>query len=185
MANQYTSKHVSTLYDVAIETVRVWSQEFERHLSPTANPGKRRQRLFTPEDMKVFDLLSEMKGQGKTFADIHTALDSGQRGGTPETPPDELEALIVSQDERSFAIENERLQQTIVRLQKEIEALKELEKETVRLETKLESETERAARAEQQTQKLLEERGRLREQIGELRGEIKAIQRHVKQSNPP
>lgn len=183
MANEYTSKHVATLYDVAIETVRVWSQEFARHLSPTANPGKRRQRMFTSEDMKVFDLVAEFKGQGKTFTDIHVALDSGERGGSPETPPDELEALIVSQDERSLVADNERLRQAVVRLQEEIEKLRELEKENVRLESKLESEQERANRAEQQLQEILEERGKLREQMGELRGELKAVMRQMGQGD--
>ena len=179
MADKYTVKHVAALHGVADETVRIWAKEFKRHLSTTANTGSRRQRLFTDDDMKIFDLIAELKDEGQTFADIHVALDAGERGGKPETPPDELQAMIVSKDERKLAVLNEELRRKILSLQEEIERLQEIEKDKIRLQAKLESEAERAERAEAQIAELLEERGKLREELGELRGELKFVTRQL------
>lgn len=179
MADKYTVKHVAALNNVAEETVRLWAQEFKRHLSPNANPGSRRQRFFSDEDMKVLDLIATMKDEGKTFADVHVALDAGERGTRPEAPPDELQALIVSQDEQKLVELNEELRQRVLSLQAEIRRLQEMEKDNIRLTTKLESMSERAERAEEHVKELLEERGKLREELGELRGEMRFLLRQV------
>ncbi len=178
---RYTTQHAASLYEVAIETVRSWSQEFDRHLSPTANPGRRRQRMFTHEDMGVFALISKMKGEGATYADIHLALDAGERGSSPGTPPDELQVAIASDDRRALVAANDELRRRIETLHLEIEKLRDVEKENIRLQTQLESTTGRAERAEQLSKGLQDEQATLHEQIGELRGELKAVMRQLGQ----
>lgn len=177
MTNEYSTQHVAALYDVAIETVRTWAQEFERHLSPTANPGRRRQRMFTSEDMAVLDLIANLKAKGRTYQDIHVALDAGQRGGSPETPPNELQDMIVNDDRRQLVALNDDLKRRIEKLYAEIEQLKELEKESIRLQAQMENEKQRADRAENRILDLLREQAELREQLGELKGELKYLLR--------
>lgn len=177
MSNEYSTQHVAALYDVAIETVRTWAQEFERHLSPTANPGRRRQRMFTAEDMAVFDLVAALKSKGRTFQDIHAALDAGQRGGSPETPPAELQDMIVNDDRRQLVALNDELKRRIEKLYLEIEQLKDLERASIRMQAQLENEIQRAERAESRVFDLLQEQAALREQIGELKGELKYLLR--------
>lgn len=184
MSNDYSTQHVAALYNVAVETVRTWAQEFGRHLSPTANPGHRRQRMFTPQDMAVLDLIATMKTRGRTYADIHAALDAGQRGGSPETPPDELNEMIIGDDRRQLVAQNDDLKRRIERLYAEIEQLKELEKENIKTQAQLEHEQQRADRAEDRVRELLNEQADLREQLGELKGELKYLYRQVGQNEP-
>lgn len=42
-------------------------------------------RQFTEDDLKVFSLVSEMKSQGKVYAEIKAALGAGQRGDLPDS----------------------------------------------------------------------------------------------------
>ncbi len=80
----YTASQVAQVFKTARETIRNWAIEFENELSPQANPGGGRQRAFSESDLEIIALISEMKGQGKLYADIHAALANGQRGRVPE-----------------------------------------------------------------------------------------------------
>lgn len=80
----YNSKQISTLLSITGETVRARSEEFAAFLSPTANPGTKRQRQFTESDLSVMVLVNDMKNAGARFDDIHLALKNGQRGDLPE-----------------------------------------------------------------------------------------------------
>lgn len=79
----YTVSQVAQLFNIARETVRGWAVEFESELEPNANPGAKRQRSFSDRDLEILALVSELKGQGKLYADIHAALANGQRGQIP------------------------------------------------------------------------------------------------------
>lgn len=79
----YSTSQVASLFNTARETIRNWAIEFENELSPTANPGEGRQRSFVETDLEVLALVSEMKGQGKLYADIHASLANGSRGMLP------------------------------------------------------------------------------------------------------
>lgn len=163
----YRTQHICTLYDVAPETARLWAIEFTPYLSPTATPGKNKHRLFTEEDMRVFSLVAELKKQGLTFADIHAALSSGQRGVPPSLPAEEVQALISSDIERQLAVENQYLQQALLRAQeelKQVEALRsdlEQTKSTnIRLEVQLEEVRAQRDRLEATVRELSRELGR-------------------------
>lgn len=79
----YSSRHIASLFNISRETVRVWSHEFGKYLSPTAQPEPGRHRNFTDEDLRVFSLVSDMKNRGAIYEDIHAALAAGQRGEPP------------------------------------------------------------------------------------------------------
>lgn len=84
----YTTKDICDRFSISGDTVRLWSKAYTAHLSPTANPRKGRQRNFTDEDLTVFALVSEMKGQGAHTEDINASLGTGARGEVP--PLDEI-----------------------------------------------------------------------------------------------
>lgn len=81
----YTAIQVAHLFHLARETVRQYSLEFSAVLSPGANPGTGRTRVYTDDDLEVFALIVEMKGQGRQYDDIHASLANGQRGSIPES----------------------------------------------------------------------------------------------------
>jgi DNA-binding transcriptional MerR regulator len=161
----YNTDHVAALHGVTIQTVRAWSMEFEKYLSPYANPGARRQRLFTPDDMAVFDLIAQLKGQGRNFQEIHEALASGQRGGSPETPPSELEALIADNSHTELVAQNNALVRRVEALQAEIEELRRYRDENIALKARLDT----------MEGQLTKER-----EIGRLEGELEALKRQLK-----
>jgi DNA-binding transcriptional MerR regulator len=129
----YRTRHITKLFDISEETVRVWVGEFAEYLSPTATPGKHKQRVFTEADMEVLSLVSERKKQGDTFADIHLSLKNGQRGN-------------ITDRESRLAFENDHLQRMLVEsqeqlkvAQRELEELHAVRDENIRLKAQLDS----------------------------------------------
>lgn len=167
----YSSRHVCVLFGVAPETVRNWSEEFSRHLSVTANPGKGRHRNFTEEDMRVFALIADQKNQGLTYDDIHGALDNGQRGEAPALPPDEVQALVTTDQKHQTAIQIQQLENQIVKLQRERdEALAQLQPtkdENIKLQTRLEVAHERIRELTEQLEKTQRRIEELNREIGQ------------------
>ena len=97
----YSAKQAATLFTVAHETIRKWAVEFEKELSPTANPGDGRQRVFVDDDLAIFALIAEMKQQGKLYSDIHAALANGQRGNAPAG----ASSLVLAEQPRATALQ--------------------------------------------------------------------------------
>lgn len=80
-----TTKQAAQLFSVNEQTIRRWVDEFAGKLSPAANPEAGRPRRLLENDLAVLALVADMKGEGKTFEEIHAALNAGQRGVVPET----------------------------------------------------------------------------------------------------
>jgi DNA-binding transcriptional MerR regulator len=167
----YSSRHVCLLFGVAPETVRNWSEEFSRHLSVTANPGKGRHRNFTEEDMQVFGLVSELKNQGLMYEDIHAALDNGQRGEPPNFPPDDLQALVVTDQKQQTVIQIQQLELQIVGLRQERDAALALvqptREENIKLSTKLEIAQDRISELSEQLEKAQRRIEELNREVGQ------------------
>lgn len=168
----YTSRHASKLYEITPQTVSVWSKEFAQYLSPTANPGERKKRIFTAEDMSVFSLISDMQKQGASFPEIHASLKTGSRGDPPEISPDDVHSVIFSDTETRLALEVERMQsalldarQALQKADQDLKRLRNVEDENIRLKTELD-----------QTKSQLEAtRTELREQINELMERVERL----------
>lgn len=126
MKNKYNPADVMKLFKISSETVRTWSDEFARHMSPLANPGNRRHRSYSYADMEVLSLVAAMKANNMTFADVHISLDSGQRGVVPDEP------VELSTNEIETALQNEimDLRSRINRLEGENSLLKGMLKDT-------------------------------------------------------
>jgi DNA-binding transcriptional MerR regulator len=113
------SKQVADIFGFAESTVRNWSAEFAEYLSPTATPGDRKKRDFTPDDLAVFALIAEFKQNKATYEDIHLSLKAGQRGMPPEISEDRLKLISATEGEKRASLE-------IVSLQRHIADLTEL-----------------------------------------------------------
>jgi DNA-binding transcriptional MerR regulator len=125
------------MFGVAVETARGWAAEFERHLSPRANPGTNKTRAFTQTDLEILALVAEYKEQRLTFNDIHTALDNGQRGTPPAYIPVENPQDSENQ-EKQLTIQNTKLTQALEAAREQLTLLAE---ENIRLQTSLKHET--------------------------------------------
>jgi DNA-binding transcriptional MerR regulator len=123
------------------ETIRTWAKEFGNYLSNRAKPAKGKHRAFTREDIETFSLVADLKDNGLRFEDIHANLESGQRGIFPATARDnplvgmdaELALQKIKNLERQLELSNQQLQ-----------VLRTVQDENIRLSTRLEdAETER------------------------------------------
>lgn len=116
----YTSRHVRELFAISHQTVKNYADEFSGFLSVTGAPGKGRTRLFTEDDLAVFALVKSLKDRGMTYADIHTALQAGQRG----TVPDSAYAIVETAPSASIVALQDALEQALQdnrRLQSEVD----------------------------------------------------------------
>jgi DNA-binding transcriptional MerR regulator len=158
-----------------------------------ANPGANRHRLFSEEDLEVFSLVSEFKNQGKTYTDIHFALKTGQRGDPPTLLPDEVQAIMVSDQEKRLALEVDYLQRALVRTQneldearKQIAALHESEKENIRLKEAMSHSQQRLdlqdTYAQQRIRELEKQLQESKEWIGKLTEQRANLEREVGQA---
>lgn len=177
-AYYYNSRQTAALFGVSVETVRNWGYEFRDYLSPSANPGRGRHRKYNHEDLTVFSLAHELKARGMTFADVHGSLQNGQRGQPPTLDPNEVQAIVVSEQEKSLAFEVDALQRAVLSLQQQLgeaqEKLKEAEEvreQNIILETKL---NERENHHDTQ----LTERQR---HIDELGGQLKEARQRIEE----
>lgn len=149
----YTASQIASIFSIARETVRKYAIEFHAYLSPSANPGKDRQRVYVDSDLEVFALICEMKTQGKLYSDIHASLQNGSRGEFPN----EAHALIPPDSPRAMT------------LQREVE----------RLQSALVSAVETAQRANVENEFLRQQVKTLEEKIDRLNREIGRLEQRI------
>lgn len=145
----YSASQVATLFKTARETIRNWSIEFRDELEPNANPGENRQRSFSDRDLEVLALVSEMKSQGKLYADIHAALANNERG----TIPSDVSAIMPSDAPRP-----NQLQARVNFLEAQLATVQESDQ---RGRAQIELLTRQLAEAQQEIKALNREVGRL------------------------
>jgi DNA-binding transcriptional MerR regulator len=170
----YSTKQVSTMFGVTIETVRNWSQEFADYLSHRANPGKKRNRSYTQQDLEVFALVSNLKHEGLTFEDVHVALRNGERSTPPPLPPNEPLTLTTGKSERELAITIAQQEQTIALLRQqliethaELEELRQVRERSIRLEERLETATHQVSKLEERITELTQKTEELSKEVGQ------------------
>lgn len=161
----YSSKHVARLFDTTSETIRVWTIEFARYMSPTAVPDQGRHRRFTDDDLKVLALIAAMKAEGLLFEDIHVALASGQRAEPPITD------TALQQIPQTSYLDQLRIERDELLLQ-----LSDIQTRYARLEGRLEQTT-----TEKETLRM--ELAALREEVARLNRENAILNYRLEQSN--
>lgn len=165
----YTAQQIATMYQISDETVRKYAIEFADYLSPTANPGDARMRFFTEDDIRVLSYVVDRKKVGAVFADIHIELRNGQRGDPPALEPEEINALTLDTDRRRLELQVELLTGELQVSRRELERLKEIEKQALKNEAKLELLQQQLGKTEE---KYEHERRELQVRINELEREI-------------
>jgi DNA-binding transcriptional MerR regulator len=116
--NGYHTSHITRILGVSPQTVRNWSQEFARHLSAAAAPGRGRNRHFTEDDFRALALVAAMKSRSATNDEIHVSLAAGQRGELPPLPPaPEMQALVMSDHARAIATLQQQRDSAVADLQ--------------------------------------------------------------------
>ncbi len=86
MSETFSTKQLFSVFNVSHQTIKNWSRDYADFLSPTARPDQNRKRVFTEDDVRVFDLARRMKKQGKFTEDIVAAMGAGERGDLPMMP---------------------------------------------------------------------------------------------------
>lgn len=137
----YSAIQTAELFNVARETIRKWAIEFDLYLSPSARPESGGIRRFTQNDLEIFALIAEMKGQGKVFDDIHAALRAGQRGIVPDMP-----IHLTTQPNQQELVLTERIHTLETELEKERAARNKAEGKVELLEKQVEKLQERLFR---------------------------------------
>lgn len=162
----YLTSHLQTLFDISPQTVRNWAMDFARYLSPSAAPGRGHNRQFTEDDLRVFSLIAGMKKNGATSEEIHVALVSGQRGELPNIAPNEIQALVMTDQARAVTT----LKQQITLLQTQLEStLGELQNsrdENNQLRGKVQLLTEQLKASQEEVRKLDRENAKLESRLG-------------------
>lgn len=163
----YTTSDAETVFKVSSQTIRNWSREFARYLSVTAVPEEGRTRVFTDEDMRVLDLVSTMKSEGKQYDEIHAALLSGERGNSPGFTSEEVRALITGEIERRLQLEIQVLKRQLEHSEKKLEEAEKFRDESVRLQASLEASNSRIEELNQQLKTAQDDLRRLEREAGE------------------
>lgn len=158
-AVEYRAREVATIYNVTTQTIGVWAREFAEYLTPSANPGSRKMRLFTKDDMRVLSLVSSLQGKGLTFEEIHANLKTGARGELPNIEPEEALEITARDIDDRLSIEVSRLKAALIdaqmalkNAQEDLARLREVEDENIRLRTQLEDERASKETLERQLQ---------------------------------
>jgi DNA-binding transcriptional MerR regulator len=124
--NGYVTSHITKLFGVSPQTVRNWSEEYSRYLSPLAAPGRGRNRTFSEDDFRVFALVAAMKRDGATNDDIHASLASGQRGDLPPLPPVDMQMMVMADHTRAIVTLQTERDTALAELQKARDEIQQL-----------------------------------------------------------
>lgn len=177
MNESFTAKQIGDLLNVSDETIRGWGERFAAYLSPGANPGARKSRLYTHSDLEILSLVSELKARRMTYDEIEASLQAGQRGTAPEITPGELSTLQSTEIQRRLTIQIEHLQRQVDILTTENAQIKqhdtELGQENAALKATIEA--LRGQLADQN--KNADEIRRLERLIGRLEYEIETLRK--------
>jgi DNA-binding transcriptional MerR regulator len=115
-----STKDIATYYGYSKPAIRAWALEFAEYLSPTANPGRGKNRVYTAEDLEVLDYVAQRKREQATFEQIHAELKGGARGNAPDLTESDLKLLSASEGEKRVAIEVAALQRRVVDLTEQL-----------------------------------------------------------------
>ena len=132
-----STKDIATYYGYSKPAIRAWAMEFAEYLSPTANPGQGRNRVFTVEDLEVIDYVAQRKREQATFEQIHVELKRGSRGKAPDLTEKDLKLLSATEAEKRVSIEVAALQRRIVDLTGQLATAEKRAAETDALRVKL------------------------------------------------
>jgi ketosteroid isomerase-like protein len=116
----YTTARIIQALDISRETLRQWTVTFRSFLSPGANPGGRRERRYTAEDICVLAYIYMERKAASDYETISAQLMQGQRG---ELSP-ESKAILSGETSAEIILATEQLR---LSLQQQTAAVAELQ----------------------------------------------------------
>lgn len=164
----YSSQQASMLFGVSRATINNWAKEFAQYLSDGASPGGNKNRHFAIEDMAVLALVANLKDANQTYPAIHRALQAGERGSIPDTPPSDLQPLSPAEKDRRVTLVVEQLQQTLASLKLELA-------EAQQVAAQVHETREVNARLQAQVDFLKEQQERLERQMAAYQDEVRTL----------
>jgi DNA-binding transcriptional MerR regulator len=141
-------------------TIRAWSNEFGRFLSPSASGGTGRYRDFNDQDMQILYYVKSLRNASVPLEEVHLRLEQMQAAGWTDlplvstAPPSVAQLPVVSED--MVLAERRNLLQQLAHSQARISELEQ-----------------RLSHEQGEKEKLLREIADLKELMGEMRVELK------------
>lgn len=148
----YTRTDVAKHFQTTAETIRRWSRDFARYLSPSANSSTKSE--YTDDDMDVLTFIHDAYQNNDKTDDIALMLASGQRGTwsgvlqnrSIEVTENQFEQIVKIRQERDdlqTALTDARTQIAVLQQQvKDTQALRDeirqLNREIGKLEARIE-----------------------------------------------
>jgi hypothetical protein len=155
--------------NLSAEIIRKWCIEFERYLSPPANPGANRTRTLSSEDVHILSLVADRRNAGISYENIHAELQSNL-ANLPRTDGEEELTPAVASDQFSFMLSRYEIIQSELQLaHQRLEELQKYREDNIRIQAQIEMERHRAQKAEETIHSLLDERRELDREIARLR----------------
>ncbi len=94
--NYYPVRATARSIGVSDSTIRKWTATYAEYLSPSATPETGKERLYTDDDVAIFNTVYILSQQGKIHEQILEAIAAGVQLEPPDepietkkTPPDE------------------------------------------------------------------------------------------------
>lgn len=82
---------LARLMGITSNTIRRWTAEFYKYLSPQASPPKGKPRIYGEHDQRVFHFIKAARDKNKPLETIHAQLESMHADnwrGLPDIPPE-------------------------------------------------------------------------------------------------
>lgn len=126
---KYKARHLSHYFDLPLDTLNDWVQEFNQYLSVPLKVGRGRHREYTAEDLSILDYIKSLRDQNFSYKDIHVNLQMGSRGNLPTRTAEQIEIelklgqmgelAVASGDRRELLLQMAELEQEMTELRAE------------------------------------------------------------------
>lgn len=134
----FSPKQVAQMLGCSDQAIRDWSEIYAAYLSPMANPGHKKSRFYTDQDVKVFALVVDLKRRRMSDDEISATLSAGERGQSPDLTPGELTELQGHEIQKRLSLQIEYLQRQLETVATENERLRPLIEENAALKREVE-----------------------------------------------
>lgn len=139
---KYSTRHISSLFNISPPTIHEWCKLYEPHFSIHATPPKGKHRSYTEDDLGVFSLIKQLREENKSPEEIQAALSNGSRGAIPLVSTTELDQFSSDSQIQALKSELEEIRMVLAIAEqdrdKALAEVKPTRDHVIRLETELE-----------------------------------------------
>lgn len=88
-----TRREVSDMLGISQATLRTWDRLFRQWLeTPVGRKGNATRKRYTPNDVRVFQLIKQRRDEGQTFAEIKTHISADLESVVGKATPEPVES---------------------------------------------------------------------------------------------